>query len=223
MLSWDAFAWHQGRWDRDKKLLGKSDGVRQSGAYHRSRYYPWYPARLHLYGASIVVTVDAGCVSAGGIIAIVANILADRIEARRLARIREAFGMAPRVRIAPLCSALDEFPAAPFHITLSTSVVFTKDFLSRLRTKLGNAVIAISVPPMGTGCRSHGCGVTSGKTCRRMPHRLRRGRMLFTAVLKLKAGAPQGAVEPQLVRYPGGSASATECKMCKDPAKHRPF
>lgn len=217
VLSRDAFAWHQGRWDQDKNFRGN---LMQSGkATHLIAHRTIrgvQPGRIYTV-PQYIVTVDAEHVPAGQVITAVANLLADRIfdlvvriempadgEAEPFAQIREAFGMDPRVRVAPLCGALDEFPTAPFHIALSASVMFAKDLVSRLRTKLGNAVIATSVLPDGSRVsitrawalhrarRAGGCPSDFGDV-----------RTLPAAVLKLKAGDPQSAVEPWSRRYPG--------------------
>ena len=198
VLNRNAFAWHQGRWDQEKNLRGN---LMQSGKATRLIAHRTIrgvqPGRIYTV-PQYIVTVDAEHVPAGRVITTVANLLADHIfdlvvriempadgEAEPFAQIREAFGMDPRVRIAPLCGALDEFPAAPFHIALSAGVMFAKDLVSRLRTNLGNAVIATSVLPDGSRV-----SVT-------------RAWALPVAVLKLKAGDPQCAAEPWSIRYLG--------------------
>ncbi len=76
-----------------------------------------------------------------------ASVLSD--DGQRLQYLREVFGSDPRVLIAPTRSALDEFPASPFHVTLPAAV-FAKDLVHRLRARLGSAVTAAATLPDGS-------------------------------------------------------------------------
>lgn len=216
-LNRDAFAWHQGRWDRDKNFRGN---LMQSGkAAHLIAHRTIrgaQPGRIYTV-PQYVVTVDVRHNPAGQVITTVANILADRVfdlvvriempaggETEHLAQIREAFGMDPRVRVASLCGALDEFPATPFHITLSAGVAFAKNLVSRLRAKLGNAVIATSVLPDGSRVSiTRAWALHRARRAGGRPADFGAARTLPVAVLKVKTGAPQSAVEPWSIRYPG--------------------
>lgn len=112
---------------------------------------------------SYVVTIlDTENFPVQHVVETVAKILADRVhdivvrvelctyEDDRMVRLRNALGEEPRVRIAPPCSALDEFPDATFHITLPVSVKVSEDFVHSLRTGLGDAVTAESCLLDGT-------------------------------------------------------------------------
>ncbi len=160
----DAFAWHQGRWmenrdakDRDLRL--------QRAKVARLIAHPGFrgkqPGRIFTV-PQYVVTVDAGRRPVELVIETAVNILADRKhdlvvriethasdDAERLARLREEFGADSRVRVGPAGSALDEFPASPFHVTLPAAV-FAKDLVHRLRVGLGGAVTAASTLPDGS-------------------------------------------------------------------------
>ena len=67
----------------------------------------------------------------------------------RLERLQEAFGPDPRVRVAPIRSALDEFPVSPFYVELPAAA-FARGLVHRLRVRLKDAVIATSELPDGT-------------------------------------------------------------------------
>ena len=124
--------------------------------------YPHRPGRISATPSYVVTIIDAGNLPVQHVIGIVTKILADqardlvvRVEIRacegdRTARFRDALGRDPRVRIAPSCSARDEFPEATFHVVLPVSVEFAQNLVQRLRTRLGDAVTAVSFLPDGT-------------------------------------------------------------------------
>ena len=140
-----------------------------------------------------VVTIHAGGAQAARIIGTAGGILADRerdlvvcIDLRagggdpRLAQIRSGLGGDPRVRIAPAGIALDEFPAAEFHVTLPATVVFPAGLVHRLRAGLGDAVTAAALLPDHTTvlitrawalrrARRSGAGVSRFGAVRRIP------------------------------------------------------
>ncbi len=154
----DAITCHQGLWREDNPDAKAASHRLQSGKASNLIAHPTFRAK-HLGRAfnvpQYVVTIDAGRAAVDQIIATVVNILSDpvydlvvRIElppngdAERLALLEDDFGADSRVRIAPTCSALDEFPASPFHITLPAGAAFSKGLVRRLRAKLGDAAIA---------------------------------------------------------------------------------
>ena len=159
----DAFAWHQGRWDEDKSRRGRL--VQHEKTAHLIAHRGFrraQPGRIYTV-PQYVVSIDAGHHQADRIITTTVTILADREHDlvvrintpasgtdERLAWLREAFDPDPRVRVAPAGSALDEFPAAPFHVALPANAVFAKGLVHRLRARLGSAVIATSVLPDGS-------------------------------------------------------------------------
>ena len=124
--------------------------------------YPNRPGRISATPSYVVTIIDGGNLPAQHVIGTVTKILADRahdlvvrVEMRagagdRTARLRDVLGRVPRVRIASPCSTLDEFPEAPFHVVLPASVEFAQNLVHRLRTRLGDAVTAVSFLPNGT-------------------------------------------------------------------------
>lgn len=164
----DAFAWHQGRrkeigpdTESKRRSLLLQHGKASHLIAHRDYRDP-RPGRIYTV-PQYVVTINAGSIPAGRVIDTTATILADRVHDLvvrietpasggddRLVQLREAFDPDPRVYVAPTRSALDEFPAAAFHVSLSAGVLFAKDLVHRLRVKLGWAVTATSNLPDGS-------------------------------------------------------------------------
>ena len=158
-----ALVWHQGRWAEGRAAKERSRRFQQGKAANLIAH-PRYrgAARGRSYAVPrYVVTVDAGRGSVEQAAAVTEALLADRehdlvvrleLGARRdperLARLQEAFAPDPRVRVAPDRSALDEFPAAPFHVTLPATVL-AKDLVTRLRARLGSAAVAAALLPDG--------------------------------------------------------------------------
>ena len=155
----DAFAWHQGRWDenRDAKRRGRQLGKAAHLIAHPSlrRHQPGRIFAVPQY----VVTIDGRRCPTDRIIRAVVSVLADRVhdlvvrietgasgDGDCQARLRDEFGPDPRVRVAPARSALDEFPASPFHVTLPPHV-FSGNLVRRLRVELGDAVTASATLP----------------------------------------------------------------------------
>ncbi len=108
-----------------------------------------------------VVTVEAGPCPVEQVAEATRNVLADRVhdlvarvevdeggDGERLERLRNEFSSDPRVRVAPDRSALDEFPASPFHVTLPASVT-ARDLVHRLHARLGDAAVASAPLPDG--------------------------------------------------------------------------
>ena len=155
----DAFAWHQGRWDenREAKRRGRQLGKAAHLIAHPSirRHQPGRIFAVPQY----VVTIDGRRCPTDRIIRAVVSVLADRVhdlvvrietdasgDGDGPARLRDEFGPDPRVRVAPARSALDEFPASPFHVTLPPHV-FSGNLVRRLRVELGDAVTASATLP----------------------------------------------------------------------------
>lgn len=156
----EAFAWHQGRMDGARRKVNNRnlrlqrakvahliafDGIRGDAA-GRIFSVPQH-----------VVTIAAGSGSTDDILKSVASLLADRVhdlmvriemgdgddsgvEERRI-WLQEMFGPDPRVCLAAGASALDDFPASPFHVALPAPIV-ARDLVFRLRQKMGDAVVA---------------------------------------------------------------------------------
>ena len=158
-----AFAWHQGRWAEGIEAK-KRDARLQWGKVANRIAHPRYrgasPGRIYTV-PQYVVTVEAGPCPAEQVAEVAGDILADRVhdlvvriemdgsgDGERLEYLRHEFGPDPRVRVAPARSALDEFPAAPFHVTLPASVS-ARDLVHRLHVRLGDAVVAAALLPDG--------------------------------------------------------------------------
>ncbi len=201
----EASAWHQGRWEEGRDAKERSRRIQQGKAAHliASRGFRG-DQRGRIYAVpQYVVTLEAGQVPAEQVIGATAAILADRehdvlvriaLRARegdaRRARLLDVFGPDPRVRVAAAGDALEEFPAAAFHIALPASAAFAPNLVHRLRTRLRSAVTAAAVLPDGTrvsiarAWALHRARRTGGD-----PGAYGEARTLSPAALKLKAGA----------------------------------
>lgn len=201
----DAFAWHQGRRAGEKEARKRSFRIQRAKAAHRIAHPAFRSAKLgRIYTVPrYAVTIEAARCPAEQTIEAAANVLADRerdlavrIEidegagGEQAEWLREVFGSDPRVRIAAARSALDEFPAAAFHVTLPAAVS-AGDLVYRLRAGLGGAVLAVSSLPDGSSvsiARSwalHRARRTGGA-----PADFGEVRKIAPAKLKLKSAAP---------------------------------
>ena len=155
----DAVAWHQGRFDEERSRRG-SQAQRQMASHriaHRL-FRGHRPGRIFDV-PEFVVTLHAAGVPVERVIDDVSRLLADRVhdmvvrvvagggedDRAASAMLQEAFGTDPRVRLSAAGSALDEFPASPFHATLPAGAAFGRHSVHRLRGRLGGAV-AVRVP-----------------------------------------------------------------------------
>lgn len=160
-----AFGWHHGRWNAGRENKTRNihvmDGKIANLIAH-PEFRPNKPGRIYAV-PQYVVTVDAAHCLVDKVAAAVEHILADQVhdlvvriqtdaldDSESLEQIRDKFGPDPRVRLAPTRSALDEFPASPFHISLPAAV-FAKDLVYRLRLQLGDAVTVVANLPDGSG------------------------------------------------------------------------
>lgn len=161
----EAFGWHQGRWNEyrhDKNRSAQSWSGKVANLIAHPILRPNKSGRTYAV-PQYVVTVDAAHCPGDRIVRAVEHILADRVHdlvvriqtdsggnCEGLERLRDEFGPDPRVRLAPSGSALDDFPASPFHISLPATV-FAKNMVYRLRLQLGDAVAAFASLPDGSG------------------------------------------------------------------------
>ena len=159
----EAFAWHQGRYSEDRARKDRSHNLQRAKVAHLIAHEDFRDARAGRFFAvpRFVVTLDADDTSAARIAEAVETVLADRVpdlvvrielpadDARR-ERLRDRFGPDPRVRIGPRAAALDEFPAAPFHIALPAGVRFARSLVYRLYKTLGPAAIGTAALPGGS-------------------------------------------------------------------------
>ncbi len=151
----DAVGWHQGRWEKHRNRTGnriqheKASHLIAHRLFRRRR-----PGRVFAV-PEFAVTLDAGDLEAERVADGVALLLADRVHDlvvrivvrdadgdERTARLREAFGADPRVRISESGNAMDDFPASPFHVLLPSRASFSRHVVHRLRARLRNAAVA---------------------------------------------------------------------------------
>ncbi len=160
----DASAWHQGRWLENREAKYRNSQLQRRKAAHfiaHPGFRSNQPGRIFKV-PQYVVTIDAGHSPADQVISTVVNILADqerdlvvRVEtyassdAELMERLRDEFDADSRVHVAPSRSALDEFPASPFQVTLPAAA-FAGDLVHRLRARLGDAATATSTLPDGS-------------------------------------------------------------------------
>ncbi len=164
----DALMWHQGISSEEDDGDSKRRSERlQRGKVAHLIAHPSFrgssPGRIFAVPRHVVSIEDSRRRSPDEVVRAVVDILADRehdlavrIEtpARggewRLQYLCEAFGPDPRVRVAPARSALDEFPASPFHIAIPAGVAFRRGLVHRMRAALGSAVVATATLPDGS-------------------------------------------------------------------------
>ena len=158
----DAFAWHQGLW-KDRAEKEQSVALQRVKLAHliaHPRYRTGTAGRTFTV-PQYVVTVQGGTSPAGRLLGVVERVLSDpmhdlvvRLELSEghtgRAWLERHLGSDPRVRVAPSRSALEEFPASPFHVTLPAGNRLHADVVSKLRAELGIAVIGRSELPDGS-------------------------------------------------------------------------
>ena len=150
--------WKDGRREKERSLVLQRAKLahliahpsRRTGTAGRTFTVPQY-----------VVTIEGGDLSAERLLEAVERVLADPVHdlVVRLelpaghagrAWLERHLGPDPRVRVAPSRSALEEFPASAFHVTLPAGRSLRTDVVHRLRAELGTAVTASSVFPDGS-------------------------------------------------------------------------
>lgn len=157
-----AFAWHQGRRAEGRAEKDRDLQIQRGKAAHLIAH-PGYrgAGRGRVFQVpQFVATLAAGDCPAERIIEAAATLLADRARdlalrieiapgGGRLERLRDEFGPDPRVRVAPALSALDEFPASPFHVSVPAAAAFPEGLVHRLRARLKDAAAVRAVLPDG--------------------------------------------------------------------------
>ena len=201
-----AFCWHQGRYSEGREAKRRDRLFQLGKAAHlipHPRYRAVAPGRIYQVPQH-VVALEAGRCPVEQVAAAVENILADRehdlvvrieIEAGEDARtwLRNQFGPDPRVRIAPSLPALDEFPAAPFHLRLPASIR-ANNLVHRLRGCLGSAAYASSRLPDGTHLWiARAWALHRARRAGGSPADFGDAREVAPAKLRLKAAAPRDA------------------------------
>ncbi len=158
----DAFAWHQGLWEgrAEKEPSGALQRAKNAHLIAHPRIRTGTAGRTFTV-PQYVVTVLGGAAPAKRLLEVVERVLSDpmhdlvvRLElpGEHAGRVwlERHLGPDPRVRVAPSRSALEEFPASPFHVTLPVGRPLRTDVVSRLRTELGTAVVGRSEFPDGS-------------------------------------------------------------------------
>ena len=150
----DAFGWHQGPWAEDRERKRNSLRLQRAKTTHliaHPGFRAEVPGRIFTV-PQYVVSIQAGDLPVERLLPVVEQVLADRVhdlvvrieidaDHNEAAWLRRQFDPDPRVRVAPVRSALDEFPATPFHVTLPAEATFPPDIVHRLRAELGRAVV----------------------------------------------------------------------------------
>lgn len=157
----EAMAWHQGRLD-DSRVKQDSAEIQRGGAANLIAHPKYRPeARGRSFTVpEYVVTVRSGQETRDRVLAVTEAILGGeihdlvvRIEMPLyrdddVAWIASRLKDDPRVRLAESQSALDQFPASPFHVVVDAGADFDRRLINRLREGLGLAVEARTPPSM---------------------------------------------------------------------------
>ena len=210
----ETFAWHQGRRHEGKGAKLASLRLQYAKAAqliaHRGLRGD-RPGRIYTVPQH-VVTIDAAGAPAELVSRAVSSLLADRVhdlvvrietppggDAGKLALLREMFGPDPRVRVAPARSALEEFPVAPFHVTLPATAGFAPHLVSRLRAALGDAVTATAPLPDGSAASiTRTWAIHRARRAAARPEDFGEARTLSAASLKLRGAEASGSPPPGL-------------------------
>ena len=153
--------WHQGRWQANRAVSNKEANL----AIMRAKIVNLIPHRdfrPNAHGRTYtvpeyVVAVRTGECDAHRTLRVVETLLADpvrdlvvRVETASsdddgLAWLKERLGPDPRVFFASRGTALDEFPASPFHLVVPANATFGCGLVKLLRTGIGDAAVATAV------------------------------------------------------------------------------
>ena len=159
----ETFAWHQGAWDEGRAEKERSLKLQRAKTAHliaHPRYRTGTAGRTFTV-PQYVVTLRGDGLSANRLLEAVERVLSgpmhDLVVRMELAEdhagrewLTRHLGPDPRVRVAPPRSALEEFPASPFHVTLPAGKRLHADVVRRLRAGLGTAVVGRSEFPDGS-------------------------------------------------------------------------
>ena len=152
----DAFAWHQGEWDDGREAKEHDVRARHakvSNLIAHPSFRRVSPGRIFAV-PRFVVTIPVENEPVEQIAQATENILAGtefdlvvRIgmsaakRAEDIAWLQDRYGFDARVRVAPTSTALDGFPATPFHVTMPP-VAGPRGLIHRLFMKMGDSVTA---------------------------------------------------------------------------------
>ena len=159
----DAFAWHQGPWEEERADKEKSLKLQRAKCAHliaHPRFRSGWEGRTFTVPQHVVtlrgdglpverLLADVEHVLAGPIHDLVVRVELDE-DHPELAWLERQLDPDPRVRVAPARSALEEFPASPFHVELPAGRRLHAAAVRRLHAKLGTAVVGRAVFPDGS-------------------------------------------------------------------------
>lgn len=145
----DAVAWHQGRFDEERSRRGSRAQRGKASHLMAHRLFRGSRSGLVFDVPEFVVTLEADGVPVERVIEDVSRLLADRVrdmvvrivagDGAAAPMLQEAFGADSRVRLRAGGSALDDFPASPFHAALPAGTTFERGLVHRLRKRLAAA------------------------------------------------------------------------------------
>ena len=159
----DAVAWHQGRVVEDRERRERNLHRRRGKAAHliaHPAFRDSRPGRAYDVPGH-VVTIAAEDVVPRRLVEVAERVLADRVYDlivriemphgdERRSSIEDHFAADARVHVAAPDAALEEHPAAPFHVMLPAGVAFEPGIVHRLRSALGAAALAHASLPDGS-------------------------------------------------------------------------
>ncbi len=159
----EAFAWHQGAWEEGRAEKKQSREMQLAKVAHlivHPKFRTGTAGRTFTV-PQYVVTIEAGDLPEERLLEAVERVLSgpmhDLVVRLELpeghagrAWLTRHLGPDPRVRVAPSRSAVEEFPASPFHVTLPAGQRLHADVVRRLRAGLGTAVVGQSEFPDGS-------------------------------------------------------------------------
>lgn len=151
----EAMAWHQGRPEENQ------ESKQHDAAIHRGRianliahraYRRAVPGRTYIVPEYVVTIRPAGApqervlhlveaILGGAVHDLVVRVEVPGRANTDLAWLASRLEGDPRVRLGGTCSALDEFPASPFHVVVDAEAGFDGNLIGRLREGLGTGVV----------------------------------------------------------------------------------
>ena len=214
----EAYAWEQSLWKEGRDAKERASEIQRGKASHLIAHPSFRgnsPGRIFLV-PQYVVTIDAGTHPTDGVVRAVVDVLADRAHdlvvrietpagdgSQRMQYLREVFGPDPRVRLASAHSALDEYPASPFHVTLPAGVVFARGLVHRLRAGLGDGISAAATLPNGSEVSiTRAWALHRARRAGGNPADFGDARTIPAARLKLKIGPASGVDSAEPMGYP---------------------
>ena len=158
----DALAWHQGLWEEGRTAKQQRLELLRTKVAHliAHRFFRREAERIYRV-PQFVVTIRGGALPAEVLLRRVERVLAapphDLVVRLELPEdhagrgwLEDQLGLDRRVRVAPPCPALLEFPGSPFQVTLPAGRPLLRDVVQKLRRALGTAVLGQCVFPDGS-------------------------------------------------------------------------